>query len=90
MTDEKVQLLKSARTSIVADRTQQSEITSRRRIITQDNAGKLNDYYAELTDILTTGKSLYRHSDAAKIKDYTFSELLKRVRVTVSAKTKPE
>ena len=37
---------------------------------------------AQLTEILSVGKILYTGKDSVKLKEYTFSELLKKVRRT--------
>jgi hypothetical protein len=72
-----------AKTSIAADKQKQYEITSKRKGIVQDNLGLLNDLYDQLSEILRIGKILYQQTDPAKLKDYTFTELMKQVRKTV-------
>jgi len=49
--------------------------------------GLLNDLYDQLSEILRIGKILYQQSDPAKLKDYTFTELVKQVRKTVKKAT---
>ncbi|MDO9040143.1 MAG: hypothetical protein Q7U65_02085 [Bacteroidota bacterium] len=38
--------------------------------------------FDQLNEILSTGKTLYKKVDLAKLKGYTFNELKKRVRKT--------
>jgi len=40
----------------------------------------LNELYDQIGEILSVGKILYKGKDAAKLSDYTFTELLKKVR----------
>ncbi|MDP2334981.1 MAG: hypothetical protein Q8N05_00735 [Bacteroidota bacterium] len=39
-----------------------------------------NGLFDQLGEILAVGKILYKGTDAAKLKEYTFSELMKKVR----------
>lgn len=70
--------------SIAADKQSQYEIISNRRNIVQNNTGTFNLLYDQLSEIMATGKILYKGIDAAKLQDYTFTELKKRVRKTKS------
>lgn len=58
----------------------QYEIVTNRRRIVQENLFVLNNLNHLLVEILRVGKILYSDSDTAKTKEYTFSELKKRVR----------
>lgn len=86
LTDSQLQMLKDARASMMADRQQQQGMTTAHKALVQSNLGTLNDYYATLTDILATGKSLYQRTDKVKLADYTFAHLHKRVNQTAGAK----
>jgi len=46
----------------------------------QSNLGLLNGLFDQLTDIFTAGKILYKATDSAKLQEYTFEDLKKRVR----------
>ncbi|MBA4408521.1 MAG: hypothetical protein Q8S54_00620 [Bacteroidota bacterium] len=48
----------------------------------QTNQALLNELFEQLNEILSTGKTLYKKVDLAKLKGYTFNELKKRVRKT--------
>jgi hypothetical protein len=67
-------------TSLNADRQLQYQILTNRKALVQSNVGTLNDLYDRLTEILRAGKILYQGKDAVKLQEYTFTELLKRVR----------
>jgi hypothetical protein len=56
------------------------EIVSNRMALVQNNIGTLNDLHDQLTEICRIGKILFKQTDKAKLKDYTFSYLLKQVR----------
>ena len=66
---------------ITEDNQLQFDIVSKRKIIVQNNRKLLNDLYEQLIVILKTGRSLYKNTDPAKSKEYTFNSLLKSVRV---------
>lgn len=89
LSDGHIQTLTDAKASILADKQQQYEITSKRKRIVLDNIEKLNDLYAKMQDILSTGKSIYRHTDKSRVKDYTFTELNRKAK-TSAAKTESE
>jgi hypothetical protein len=70
----------AAHTSISADKQRKYEITSNRKSVVQNNLGILNDLNDQLSEILKIGKILYKTVDAAKLKEYSFTELMKQVR----------
>lgn len=70
-----------ALTAIAADNQKQYEILSNRKNIVQNNIGLFNELYGQLTEILNVGKILYKTTDAVKTQEYTFSSLLKQVRI---------
>jgi len=80
LTDEFIGRLDSATESLIADKKKYYEIFSNRALIVQSNVGFFNELYKTLTMILTAGKILYQKNDPARVKEYTFSELKKRVR----------
>lgn len=77
--------LKNLYNSIATDRQEQFKIVSNRMAIVQNNLQLLNDLYVWLQEIYAIGKVLYSKSDIVKYKEYTFTELLKKVKL--SAKT---
>jgi len=87
LTDEFIGGLTAAWQSMAADKQQQYEIISNRRSIVQNNVSLLNDVYNQITEINSVGKILYKGTDNAKLSDYTFSDLLKKVRQTSKGTT---
>ena len=81
LTPELAGKFKDAATSIEADNQKQYEISSNRANIVQKNLGLLNSLYEQLMEILKIGKILYKNSDSVKTQEYTFSSLLKQVRI---------
>lgn len=71
--------LTSAYASLNADRQLQYQTIANRQALVQSNIGTLNALYNQLKLILKTGKALFPN-DPLKVKEYTFSELKKRVR----------
>ncbi|MBD2715908.1 hypothetical protein KBK19_12775 [Microvirga sp. STR05] len=66
--------------ALVADTTSQGSQMSSQKINTEENMTVLNALYAEMAHLFNDGKALYARSDKAKAEDYTFQQLLKRVR----------
>ncbi len=66
---------------IDSDNQKQYEIISNRRILTAENINTFNAIYAQMKEICSIGKILYRKSQKEKLPDYTFAYLKKKVRV---------
>ena len=86
LTETLIADLSTAREALKNDKSKQAKIISDRTKMVQDNLGMLNDLHDVLTEILTAGKILYKATDPAKLKDYTFENLKNHVRRA----TKPE
>ena len=69
---------------------QRYEIVSKRAELVQDNQGQLNDLFDQMNLICKTGKTLYKHSNPAKTKDYTFRHLMRQIRRPKAAEPEPE
>lgn len=69
-----------ARTALANDKNNRYAIISSRAALVHANMGMLNALNAQMTEICDIGKILYRLTDPAKLKDYTFSQLMKQVR----------
>ena len=70
----------TAYTTIAADKQTKYEITSNRKSIVQNNLSLLNGLNDQLSEILKIGKILYKPGDEAKMKEYTFTQMMKQVR----------
>jgi hypothetical protein len=57
----------------------QNNLTSDRNRLTQSNIELFNDLWDSLQPILKTAKAIYRGVDDVKLKDYTVSQLVKRI-----------
>ncbi|AHJ96204.1 hypothetical protein [Hymenobacter swuensis] len=66
--------------ALVADTTSQGSQMSTQKGNTEENLTVLNALYEPMTHLFSDGKALYGRSDKAKAQDYTFRQLLKRVR----------
>jgi hypothetical protein len=60
----------------------QNQIISQRAIAVKENEAIFDDLCTTIKEILTVGQSLYKGVDKARIKDYTLSNLKKRVQYT--------
>jgi hypothetical protein len=72
---------KNAVISVREDNENQFSIISKRKAIVQNNLKSLNELYAQLMEILNTGKALYKYTNPTKAKEYMFNSLLKNVRI---------
>jgi hypothetical protein len=57
----------------------QNELTSKRNRLTDANIEKFNELWRCLRPILNAAKAIYRNVDEVKLKDYTISQLKKRI-----------
>ena len=80
LTEAVISKFTDAKTSLADDKQKKYELVSNRTAIVQNNLGLLNELYDQLAEICKIGKILYKQTDAAKLKDYTFSHLMKQVR----------
>jgi hypothetical protein len=65
---------------LAEDKDKKYALVSNRISIVQNNMGLLNELYEQLTEICRIGKVLYKQTDKAKLKDYTFAQMKKQVR----------
>jgi hypothetical protein len=77
---EDTQQLQDIYDALVADTTSQGGQMSAQKGNTEENMAVLNSLYEAMADLFSDGKALYARADKAKKDDYTFSQLLKRVR----------
>jgi hypothetical protein len=57
----------------------QNELISKRNRLTEKNIVLFNDLWASLQPVLKTAKAIYRGVDEEKLKDYTVTQLIKRI-----------
>ncbi|MDR2407274.1 MAG: hypothetical protein LBE13_04065 [Bacteroidales bacterium] len=74
--------LSDMREKINSLNTLQNQIISQRAIAVEENAAVFDDLCSTMKEILTAGQSLYKGVDKARMKDYTLSNLKKRVQYT--------
>lgn len=65
---------------LVAITTDHGTYTSTQHSLTQDNITVLNTLNSFMQSLFADGKDLYRTSNRAKLADYTYRQLLKRLR----------
>lgn len=82
LTDEFQKRLQADTDSIANDKQKQFEIQTNRKAILQNNVVFLNALYAKIAEIHAVGKILFKGNDPVKLQEYTFTELLKKVRRT--------
>ena len=75
--------------ALVTNTTDQGVSTSTRRQLTQDNVTTINALETVMQEFFDDGKALYERSNPAKLKDYTYKQLLKRVRLARPAAPVP-
>jgi len=89
LSDTFIANLQTAYSTVSSNKQKQYEILSTRKARVQSNVSTLNDLYVQLNEILRIGKILFK-DDPVKRKEYTFSELKKRVRHTEKNSTSDE
>ncbi len=67
-------------TDINTDNAAQNAKMSARALLVQQNMGIINELAKMLKELWADGKSLYKSSDKVKVKDYTNSQLINRIR----------
>ena len=75
-----VKSLQDLQTVLAENKQKQFEIKTKRAGLVQDNTVLFNRLFEKLSEIFTIGKVLYKTSNPAKYKDYTFTQLKKKVR----------
>ena len=87
LTEELIAIFVNAEKSLDEDKRLQAAMISNRKGVILNNISLFNGLYADLCNIMTVGKIIYRTTNSAKLQDYTFNDLKKRVRR--SANTAP-
>lgn len=86
LTEELIATFTGSHASLTADKTEQYGILNNRKAIVQNNIATLNDLYQQITEVMKIGKILFKNN-AAKVQQYTFSNVLKNVHHIVNKKT---
>lgn len=89
LTEELIGQFVTAADTIAKVKQNQYEILIKRKSIVQSNMALLNSLHGQLTEILTVGKILYKATNPAKLQEYTFSDLKKRVRLVSKPASEP-
>jgi len=90
LTDALATNFTDAVTLLTNDKKEGYKLISNRAALVQNNMGMLNDLNDQMVSICDIGKILFKQTDKAKLKDYTFAQLLKKVRRTEKPEgTKP-
>jgi hypothetical protein len=58
----------------------QSELINKHDMLIAENTGKFNDLWNTIRAILNAAKAIYRDVDEVKMKDYTFTQLKRRIK----------
>jgi hypothetical protein len=66
---------------ITSDSLAQTMKKKERQELVRNNIGELNKLWKIIDDILKTGKSIYKGKDDQKVRDYTYTELIRNVQI---------
>ncbi len=69
-----------ARSVLANDKNKKYALISSRAGLVQNNMAMLNALHKQMVEICDIGKILFKQTDKAKLKDYTFAQLMKQVR----------
>ena len=92
LTEALIVKFKELSKSLAADKEKKYTQVSNRAAIVQNNRGLLNELGDQLAEICRVGKILYGQTDKAKLKDYTFAQLMKQIKRSAQStdpKTEP-
>lgn len=87
LTEELIAIFVNAEKSLDEDKRMQAAMISNRKGVILNNISLFNGLYADLCNIMTVGKIIYRTTNSAKLQDYTFNDLKKRVRRSANTAT---
>ncbi|UOQ97318.1 hypothetical protein MUN81_19020 [Hymenobacter sp. 5317J-9] len=79
-TQAEIDQLQELYDDLVADSTAQGSSLSDQRLLTADNVQVFRALYKPMKQLMDDGKSLYKTSDKAKLKDYTLRNVRQQVR----------
>jgi hypothetical protein len=68
---------------LTANKEKKYLMVSNRAVIVQNNRGLLNELGDQLAEICRIGKILYGQTDKAKLKDYTFAQIMKQIKRSI-------
>jgi len=80
LTEPLINKFKTALQPLTEDKDKKYTLVSNRNAVVQSNRGLLNELFDQMTEICRIGKILYWQTDKAKLKDYTFSQIMNQVR----------
>lgn len=66
---------------IATDSLVQTQKIKEREQLVIDNMGQLNKLWLMIDDLLKTGKSIWKEKDKSRVKDYTYTDLIKSVQM---------
>lgn len=87
LSEELIATFSTAGETLTGLKEDQYRLLTNRMQIVQENAGLLNGLFEQLTEIFKVGKILFKATDPVKLKEYTFSEVLKQVKRKDKAST---
>ena len=80
LTEELIGIFTGLGKQLADEKDKKYALVSNRAAIVQNNMGMLNDLSDQLAEICRVGKVLYKQKDQAKLKDYTFTQMMKQVK----------
>ncbi|MDR2139781.1 MAG: hypothetical protein LBP50_09570 [Tannerella sp.] len=80
LTDAMIGEINAVYAVLLEENQKQYDIVSNRKRLIQENLHILNDLHSQILEICETGKVLYMGKDAVKVQEYTFRNLVKKVR----------
>jgi hypothetical protein len=87
LTDSLSAKFKAAVLLLTEDKDKKYTLVSNRYAVVQNNRGLLSNLYNQLTEIYSFGKTIYKQSNKAKLKDYTFAQAMTQVRKSTNSET---
>jgi len=79
MSDDRVRDLRTIVNKLNQINLEQNELIGQRNSLTAENLKMFNDLWSSIQPTIKTGVALYRGTDPIKLKDYTITQLVKRM-----------
>lgn len=80
LTEQQIAKFTEVVITLAEDKNKKYKLISNRTAIVQNNLVILNELNDQMAEICKIGKILYKQTDKAKLKDYTFAQMMKQVR----------
>jgi hypothetical protein len=80
ISEEDITFFVEIRDRLIEENLQQYDVIESRKILRQNYQKVLNELYLTIREICNIGKILFKNKDSVKLQEYTFTQMIKRIR----------